>query len=104
MGDERPVLLKFVLVGESRVGKTAMMRWFCEKTFNSIYRATIGADFGTRIIETNNTTVTAQLWDTAGNERFRPLVKAFYRGADGFVIVYDVTNRESFEEVGRSSV
>eukprot|EP00761_Pharyngomonas_kirbyi_P013630 gb/GECH01013659.1/.p1 GENE.gb/GECH01013659.1/~~gb/GECH01013659.1/.p1 ORF type:complete len:1041 (+),score=315.98 gb/GECH01013659.1/:1-3123(+) len=98
-------LLKIVIVGETGVGKTSILRRFGFSEFRDDYLSTIGADFITKKIELNNEdfqkTVTLQIWDTAGQERFLSLGCAFYRGADVCVIVYDVNNPDSFSRIDR---
>ena len=87
------------MVGDSNVGKTSLLDRFVKDQFTDQYRATIGSDFLTKDMLVDGRTVTLQLWDTAGQERFRGLGSAFYRGADGCIIVYDVTVRSSFDNV-----
>eukprot|EP00611_Tribonema_gayanum_P007727 TRINITY_DN1714_c0_g1_i1.p1 TRINITY_DN1714_c0_g1~~TRINITY_DN1714_c0_g1_i1.p1 ORF type:complete len:215 (-),score=51.61 TRINITY_DN1714_c0_g1_i1:107-751(-) len=96
----RKVLLKVICVGDSGVGKTALMHQVVHKKFSNTYRATIGADFMEReaVIEGRN--VSVQIWDTAGQERFQSLGVAFYRGADACILVFDITNPQSFEQLG----
>jgi len=92
-------LLKVVLLGESSVGKTALMKMYCEKKFDKPYQATIGADFLTKEMAVGEKAITMQIWDTAGQERFKSLVCRFYRGADACILVYDITNAQSFERL-----
>lgn len=92
-------LLKVVLLGDSGVGKTALMKMYCEKKFDKPYQATIGADFLQKEMMVNNKPITMQIWDTAGQERFKSLVCKFYRGADACILVYDVTSAQSFERL-----
>eukprot|EP01121_Diplochlamys_sp_Union-15-3_P021427 TRINITY_DN8680_c0_g1_i1.p1 TRINITY_DN8680_c0_g1~~TRINITY_DN8680_c0_g1_i1.p1 ORF type:complete len:204 (-),score=32.30 TRINITY_DN8680_c0_g1_i1:69-680(-) len=85
-------LIKIVLLGDSGVGKTALLDRFVNKTFRTRYKATIGADFVTQEIElSKGNLVTLQIWDTAGQERFNSLGTAYYRGSDCCVFVFDVT-------------
>jgi len=93
-------LLKIIILGDSGVGKTSLMQQYVSHKFDSRYKATIGADFLTKDIEINGQTVTLQIWDTAGQERFQSLGSAFYRGADACVLVFDVTQQDSFAHVG----
>lgn len=92
-------LLKVVLLGDSGVGKTALMKMYCDKKFDKSYQATIGADFLQKDMMVNDKAITMQIWDTAGQERFKSLVCRFYRGADACILVYDVTNAQSFERI-----
>lgn len=103
-GTERRPVLKIILLGDSGVGKTSLMRQLVSGKFEPRYKATIGADFFTHeetITLPNGTTrkVNLQIWDTAGQERFQSLGSAFYRGADGCMVVFDVTSQESFKHV-----
>mmetsp|Transcript_60760 Transcript_60760/g.149433 ORF Transcript_60760/g.149433 Transcript_60760/m.149433 type:complete len:537 (+) Transcript_60760:169-1779(+) len=92
-------LFKIVLIGDSNVGKTSLLTRFSDNTFTDSFIATIGVDFRVRTIQLNGKTTKLQIWDTAGQERFRTITSAYYRGADGIIIVYDVTNKDSFENV-----
>lgn len=93
-------LLKIVLLGDSKVGKTSLMKQYCAGRFDKSYQSTIGADFLTKeLFITDNQPITLQIWDTAGQERFKSLVCQFYRGADACILVYDITNAESFERL-----
>ncbi|KAJ9519327.1 hypothetical protein QJQ45_023120 [Haematococcus lacustris] len=92
-------LLKVIILGDSGVGKTSLMNQYVQKKFTKEYKATIGADFLTKEIEIDDKTVTMQIWDTAGQERFQSLGVAFYRGADCCVLVYDVNNAKTFEDL-----
>ena len=91
---------KFVLVGDSAVGKTAMCKQFCEHTFNENQPTTVGLEFGTRIVEVDNTRIKLQIWDTAGQERFHSITRAYFRSSAAVFLVYDVTKRESFSRLG----
>ena len=97
-GERRPVL-KIILLGDSGVGKTSLMRQFVQGKFENRYKATIGADFFTHEEEIGGRMVTLQIWDTAGQERFQSLGSAFYRGADACMLVFDITSSESFSHV-----
>lgn len=90
---------KFVLVGESAVGKTAICKQFCEHTFNENQPTTVGLEFGTRIVEDRNTRIKLQIWDTAGQERFHSITRAYFRSSAAVFFVFDVTNRESFSKL-----
>eukprot|EP00798_Chlamydomonas_sp_ICE-L_P030908 gene30908-35960_t len=92
-------LLKVIVLGDSGVGKTSLMNQYVQKKFSKEYKATIGADFLTKEIEVDDKTVTMQIWDTAGQERFQSLGVAFYRGADCCVLVHDVNNTKSFDNL-----
>ncbi|AYU78017.1 rab7 GTP binding protein, putative [Leishmania donovani] len=93
-------LLKIIILGDSGVGKTSLMHQYVNHIFDNRYKATIGADFLSKDVEVNGRVVTLQIWDTAGQERFQSLGSAFYRGADACILVFDVTQQESFAHVG----
>jgi Ras-related protein Rab-7A len=99
MAHRKKVLLKVIVLGDSGVGKTSLMNQFVNRRFSNQYKATIGADFLTKEVMLEDKLVTMQIWDTAGQERFQSLGVAFYRGADACVLVYDITNRRSFEQL-----
>ena len=88
-----------VLLGDSGVGKSSLMERYVNKSWSAQYKATIGADFLTREVEVQGKLVTLQIWDTAGQERFQSLGNSFYRGADCCVLVYDITNSVSFDNL-----
>ena len=90
---------KIVIVGESAVGKTALLYKYSEGIFKNGLISTIGLDFRTKIVDVEGVPVRLQVWDTAGQERFRTLSKQLFRGAKGIVLVFDITNRKSFEQL-----
>eukprot|EP00602_Paraphysomonas_sp_CaronLab_P010423 CAMPEP_0185024030 /NCGR_PEP_ID=MMETSP1103-20130426/6914_1 /TAXON_ID=36769 /ORGANISM="Paraphysomonas bandaiensis, Strain Caron Lab Isolate" /LENGTH=202 /DNA_ID=CAMNT_0027556873 /DNA_START=76 /DNA_END=684 /DNA_ORIENTATION=- len=92
-------LFKLVLIGDSGVGKSCLLLRFADDAFTESYISTIGVDFRFRTVKVEKKTVKLQIWDTAGQERFRTITSAYYRGADGIIMVYDVTNQESFDHV-----
>ena len=92
-------LFKLVLIGDSGVGKSCLLLRFADDSFTDSYISTIGVDFRFRTVNIDMKTVKLQIWDTAGQERFRTITSAYYRGAHGIIMVYDVTNHESFEHV-----
>ena len=86
-------------IGDTMVGKTSLVMRYADDDFNENVLATIGIDFKIKTIDLHGKRVKLQIWDTAGQERFRTITSAYYRGADGIIMVYDVTNSESFENV-----
>ena len=99
-------LLKFLVVGNAGVGKSCMLHQFLHKKFSSDTQHTIGAELGSKILtvdpaknEKHERKIKLQIWDTAGQERFRAVTRSYYRGACGCLLVYDVTDRESFASV-----
>ena len=91
--------LKFVLVGDAGVGKSQLSRRFSNKEFRVDSAATVGMEFSTREIPFERCIIKAQIWDTAGQERFESMTKVYYRDAMGALLVYDATNRASFENL-----
>lgn len=92
-------LFKLLLIGDSGVGKTCLLFRFSEDAFNSTFISTIGIDFKIRTIELEGKKIKLQIWDTAGQERFRTITTAYYRGAMGIMLVYDITNEKSFDNI-----
>lgn len=93
------MLFKLVLIGDTGVGKSCILLRFADDSFTESYITTIGVDFRFRTIPVDEKSIKLQIWDTAGQERFRTITSAYYRGADGIVIVYDSTERSSFNSI-----
>jgi len=91
--------IKLVLIGDTGVGKSCILLRFADDTYTENHISTIGVDFRFRTVKVDKKTVKLQIWDTAGQERYRTITSAYYRGADGIVIVYDVTVEESFNHI-----
>lgn len=94
-------LFKVVLIGDSGVGKTNLLSRFSKNEFNLESKSTIGVEFATRSIRVDDKVVKAQIWDTAGQERYRAITSAYYRGAVGALLVYDITRHVTFENIQR---
>ncbi|THH11371.1 hypothetical protein EW145_g711 [Phellinidium pouzarii] len=92
-------LIKLLLIGDSGVGKSCLLTRFCDDTWTPSFITTIGIDFKIRTIELDGKRIKLQIWDTAGQERFRTITTAYYRGAMGILLVYDVTDNKSFENI-----
>ncbi|KIO23452.1 hypothetical protein M407DRAFT_244759 [Tulasnella calospora MUT 4182] len=94
-----PLNIKLLLIGNSSVGKSSLLLRFADETFltEDESSATIGVDFRVSKMEVGGRRVKLSIWDTAGQERFRTITSSYYRGAQGIILVYDVSNRESFE-------
>lgn len=99
--DEYDYLFKVVLIGDSGVGKSNLLSRFTRNEFNLESKSTIGVEFATRSIKVDQKTIKAQIWDTAGQERYRAITSAYYRGAVGALLVYDISKRVTFEHVER---
>ena len=94
-------MFKTVIIGDSGVGKSNLLSRFTKDEFIKDSKSTIGVEFATRQIEHDGKRIEAQVWDTAGQERYRAITAAYYRGAIGALLVYDITKRESFENCER---
>ena len=92
-------LLKFIIIGDSAVGKSNLLARFSDNRFINSHEATIGVEFGTKVISLNNLKYKLQIWDTAGLETFKSITRSYYRGAYGCLLVYDTTCRDSFESI-----
>jgi Ras-related protein Rab-1A len=96
-------LFKILIIGDSNVGKTSVLLRYVDDAFNPEFQTTIGVDFKISTLEVSGKIVKLQLWDTAGQDRFRNIVASYYRGANGVFLMYDVTNSESFQSVSKWS-
>ncbi|CAN6221105.1 unnamed protein product, partial [Urochloa humidicola] len=99
--DDYDYLFKVVLIGDSGVGKSNLLSRFTRNEFSLESKSTIGVEFATRSLQVDGKVVKAQIWDTAGQERYRAITSAYYRGAVGALLVYDVTRHSTFENVER---
>ncbi|XP_046899568.1 RAB11a, member RAS oncogene family, like [Hypomesus transpacificus] len=99
--DEYDYLFKVVLIGDSGVGKSNLLSRFTRNEFNLESKSTIGVEFATRSIQVESKTVKAQIWDTAGQERYRAITSAYYRGAVGALLVYDIAKHLTYENAER---
>ncbi|CAN1288613.1 Ras-related protein RABA4a [Linum perenne] len=94
-------VFKVVLIGDSAVGKSQILARFARNEFSLDSKATIGVEFQTRTMVISHKSVKAQIWDTAGQERYRAVTSAYYRGAVGAMLVYDITKRQTFDHIPR---
>jgi Ras-related protein Rab-11A len=90
-----------VLIGDSGVGKSNLLSRFTRNEFNLDSKSTIGVEFATRSIQVDSKTIKAQIWDTAGQERYRAITSAYYRGAVGALLVYDISKHQTYDNVNR---
>jgi small GTP-binding protein len=92
--------IKILTIGDSAVGKTCLLMRFANETFSPTFITTIGIDFKVKYVDVDGKRIKLQLWDTAGQERFRSITNSYFRGANGSIVVYDVTNPETFKHIG----
>ncbi|GFP89474.1 RAS-related protein raba5c [Phtheirospermum japonicum] len=100
-GGGEEYLFKIVVIGDSAVGKSNLLSRFARDEFDHNSKATIGVEFQTQVVLLDGKEIKAQVWDTAGQERFRAVTSAYYRGAVGALVVYDITRKATFESVKR---
>ena len=94
-------LFKLLLIGDSGVGKTCILFRFSDDAFNTTFISTIGIDFKLKTIELKGKRIKLQIWDTAGQERFHTITTSYYRGALGIMLVYDITDAKSFNNISK---
>ena len=99
--DSYEMMVKVVLVGDSGVGKTNIMSKYLKNEFREDSKATVGVEFGSKQFNIQGHQVKAQIWDTAGQERYKAITSAYYKGAKGAFIVYDITRKNTFDSVSR---
>ena len=95
------ILLKLVMRGDSGVGKTNILSRYINNEFSSITKATVGVEFFSTIIKKNNKLIKLQIWDTAGQERYKSITSAYYKGAKGAFVVYDITKMKTFKNLDK---
>lgn len=101
MAKQYDVLFRLLMLGDSGVGKTSMLRRFTESEFESSHISTIGVDFKMKTLEIDGVKVRVQIWDTAGQERYQTITKQYYRRAQGIIFVYDITDEASFQRISK---
>ncbi|XP_025032213.1 ras-related protein Rab-7b isoform X2 [Python bivittatus] len=99
MSSSKRVDLKIIIIGALGVGKTSLLHQYIHKTFYEDYRTTLGASILSKVMEVDRTPLKLQIWDTGGQERFRSIVSTFYKGSDGCMLAFDVTDMDSFESL-----
>ena len=101
LSNDYDYLVKCLIIGDSGIGKSAMMIKFADDIYNPEYISTIGVDFKIRTIEHRNKTLKLQIWDTAGQERFRAITTSYYRGSHAIIVCYDTTDYDTFTNVNK---
>lgn len=94
-------IFKFIIIGDSNVGKSSLMTKFIYDSMINDYESTVGVDFGSKIIDVNNKKIKLQIWDTAGQESYRSITRSYYKNTACCLIVFDITNKKSFENISR---
>ncbi|PXF49277.1 Ras-related protein Rab-2A [Gracilariopsis chorda] len=92
-------LFKYIIIGDTGVGKSCLLLQFTDRRFTPIHDLTIGVEFGARIVTVEDKQLKLQIWDTAGQESFRSITRSYYRGAAGALLVYDITRKETFDHI-----
>merc|ERR1712117_595469 len=92
-------LFKYIIIGDTGVGKSCLLLQFTDKRFQPVHDLTIGVEFGARMINIEGKQIKLQIWDTAGQEAFRSITRSYYRGAAGALLVYDITRRDTFNHL-----
>ena len=99
--EEYDDIFKVVLIGDSGVGKTNILSRYVRDEFSIETKSTVGVEFGSKIVKVNNKTIKVQIWDTAGQERYKSITTAYYKGAKGAFVVYDISKKDSFTNVDK---
>ena len=99
--DSYDFLFKLILIGDSSVGKSNILLKYLKNEFEQNSKATVGVEFGTKNVKINNKKIKIQIWDTAGQERYRSITSAYYKGAKGAFIVYDITRKNTFDNLDK---
>ena len=93
------IKFKIMVIGESKVGKTSVIKKYTQNKFGGVYLTTVGVDFQDKIINIDDRKIRLQIWDTAGQERFRNITKNYFNSSNGFLLIYDITDKESLEHL-----
>ena len=99
--EEYEMMAKVILIGDSSVGKTNIMSKYLKNQFNENSKATVGVEFGSKLFKLNGHNIKAQIWDKAGQEKYKAITGAYYKGSKGAFVVYDITRKETFESVDK---
>ena len=95
------MIFKLIIIGDASVGKTNILSKYLRNEFDPNSKSTVGVEFGTKNIVIDNNKIKLQIWDTAGQERYRSITSAYYKGAKGAILVYDITRKTSFENIDK---
>ena len=93
------IKFKIMVIGESKVGKTSLIKRYTKNKFGGVYLTTVGVDFQDKIIQIEEKKIRLQIWDTAGQERFRNITKNYFNSSDGFLLIYDISDKDSFKHL-----
>ena len=99
--EDYEMMVKVILIGDSAVGKTNIMGKYLKGVFNENSKATVGVEFGSKLFNIQNHKIKAQIWDTAGQEKYKAITGAYYKGSKGAFVVYDITRKETFNSVDK---
>ena len=97
--EEYDHIFKVLLLGNSDVGKSSLILRYVDQVWSDTFVPTIGVDFKVKTLEIDNKQIKMQIWDTAGQERFRNVISSYFRGSHGILLIYDITNRDSFKNL-----
>ena len=101
LSEEYDMMFKILLLGDSGVGKSSLLLRYTKDQFMTDMRSTIGVEFGLKYVKIDNLQLKVQIWDTAGMERYKALTSAYYKGAKGVIVVYDICRKKTFEGVDK---
>ena len=99
--EEYEMMAKIIIIGDSSVGKTNIMSKYLKNEFHEDSKATVGVEFGSKLFTINGHNIKAQIWDTAGQEKYKAITGAYYKGSKGAFVVYDITRKETFESIDK---
>ena len=99
--EDYEMMIKIILIGDSAVGKTNIMGKYLKGAFQENSKATVGVEFGSKLFKVENHSIKAQIWDTAGQEKYKAITGAYYKGSKGAFVVYDITRKDTFESTDR---